>query len=87
MPDGRNGGNSLNGKTTKTLKDDRGDQPVEIPRDREDCFDPELIRKYQMRCPDFDDKIISMNARGMSTRDIQIYVEELYGVAISLELA
>ena len=67
-PDGRNRGNSRNGKTTKTLKDDKGALPVEIPRDREGSFDPKLIRKYQTRWPDFDDKIISMYARGMSTR-------------------
>ena len=85
-PDGRNRGNSRNGKTTKTLKDGRGDLPVEIPRDREGSFDPKLIRKYQTRWPDFDDKIISMYARGMSTRDIQGHVEDLYGVAISPEL-
>ncbi len=85
-PDGRNRGNSRNGKTTKTLKDDRGDLPVDIPRDREGSFDPKLIRKYQTRWPDFDDKIISMYARGMSTRDIQGHVEDLYGVSISPEL-
>ena len=78
-PDGRNRGNSRNGKTTKTLKDDKGDLPVEIPRDREGSFDPKLIRKYQTRWPDFDDKIISMYARGMSTRDIQGHIEDLYG--------
>ena len=65
-PHGRNRGR--HGKTTKTLKDDKGDLPVEIPRDREGSFDPKLIRKYQTRWPDFDDKIISMYARGMSTR-------------------
>ena len=85
-PDGRNRGNSRNGKTTKTLKDETGDLPVEIPRDREGTFDPKLIRKYQTRWPDFDDKIISMYARGMTTRDIQGHVEDLYGVAISPEL-
>ena len=85
-PDGRNRGNSRNGKTTKTLKDDKGALPVEIPRDREGSFDPKLIRKYQTRWPDFDDKIISMYARGMSTRDIQGHIEDLYGVSISPEL-
>ncbi len=59
---------------------------MDIPRDREGSFDPKLIRKYQTRWPDFDDKIISMYARGMSTRDIQGHVEDLYGVAISPEL-
>ena len=59
---------------------------MDIPRDREGSFDPKLIRKYQTRWPDFDDKIISMYARGMSTRDIQGHVEDLYGVSISPEL-
>ena len=85
-PDGRNRATSRNGKTTKTLKDDNGDLPVDIRRDREDSFDPKLIRKYQTHWPDFYDKIISMYARGMSTRDIQGHVEDLYGVAISPEL-
>ena len=60
--------------------------PVEITRDREGTFDPKLIRKHQTRWPDFDDKIISMNTRGMSTRDIQGHVKDLYGVSISPEL-
>ena len=59
---------------------------MDIPRDREGSFDPKLIRKYQTRWPDFDNKIISMYARGISTRDIQGHVEDLYGVAISPEL-
>ena len=86
MPDGRNHGKSRNGKTTKTLKDQTGDLPVEIPRDHEGSFDPKLICKDQTRWPDSGDKIISMYARGMSTRDIQSHVEHLYGVAISPEL-
>ena len=53
--DGRNRGNSRNGKTTKTLNDDRGDLPVEIPQDREGSFDPKLIREYRTRWPDFDE--------------------------------
>ena len=85
-PDGRNRGNSRNGKTTKTLKDDKGDLPVEIPWDREGSFNPKLIRKYQSRWPDSGDKIISMYARGMSTRDFQGHVEDLNGVDISPEL-
>ena len=68
-PDGRNRGNSRNGKTTKMLKDYKDDLPVEIPRDRQGSYSHKLIRKYQMRWPDFDDKIISMYARGMSTRE------------------
>ena len=57
-----------------------------IPRDRAGTFDPKLIAKYQRRFPDFDEKIISMYARGMSTRDIQAHVGELYGIEISPEL-
>ena len=83
---GRNRGNSRNGKTTKTLKNDKGDLPVEIPRDREGSFDPKLFRKYRTRWPDSGDKIISMYARGMSIRDIQSHIEDLYGVSISPEL-
>jgi putative transposase len=85
-PEGRGSGNSRNGKTTKTLKDEKGEVPIDIPRDREGSFDPKLIRKYQTRWPDFDDKIISMYARGMTTREIQGHIEDLYGVAISPEL-
>ena len=77
--EGRNRGNSRNGKTTKMLKDETGDLPVDIPRDREGSFDPMLIRKYQTRRLNFKDKIISMYARGMSTRDIQSHVEDLFG--------
>lgn len=72
--DGHNRGNSRNGKTTKTLKDDKGHLPIEIPRDRAGSFDPKLIRKYQTRWPDFDDKTISMYARGMSTKEIQGHI-------------
>ena len=83
-PDGRNRGNSRNGKTTKTLKDDKGDLPVEIPRDREGSFDPKLIRKYQTRWPDSGDKIISMYARGMSTlRYPRPYRRSLRGVHLA----
>ena len=78
MPrEGSNRGNSRNGKTAKTLRDDKGDLPVEIPRDREGTFDPKPIRKYRTRWPDSGDKIISMYARGMSIRDIQSRVEHL----------
>ena len=57
-----------------------------IPRDREARFDPELIAKYQRRLPGFDDKIVSMYARGMSTREIQGHLRELYGIEVSPDL-
>ncbi|ESZ05511.1 hypothetical protein X735_32225 [Mesorhizobium sp. L2C085B000] len=57
-----------------------------IPRDRAGTFDPKLIAKYQRRFPDFDDKIISMYARGMSVREIRGHLEELYGIDVSPDL-
>ena len=57
-----------------------------IPRDRAGTFDPKLIAKYQRRFPDFDDKIVSMYARGMSVREIQGHLEELYGLEVSPDL-
>ena len=85
-PDGRNRGNSHNRKTTKMHKDDRGDLPVDIPRDREGSFDPKLIHKYQTSRPDFDDKIISIYAQGVTTCDIHGQEENLYGESVSPEL-
>ena len=79
-------GNHRNGSSRKTVLSDDGELMLSIPRDRHGRFDPALIRKYQRRFPGFDDKIIALYARGMSTRDIQAYVGELYGVGISPEL-
>jgi len=82
-PAGQNSGNSRNGKTTKTLKGDFGEMPLETPRDRSGSFEPKMIAKGQTRFTGFDDKIISMYARGMSTREIQGHLEEIYGVEVS----
>lgn len=82
-PAGNNSGNSRNGKTTKTLKGDFGEMPLETPRDRSGSFEPKMIAKGQTRFTGFDDKIISMYARGMSTREIQGLLEEIYGVEVS----
>ena len=57
-----------------------------IPRDRQATFDPQLIARYQRRFPGFDDKIVSMYARGMSTREIVRHLRELYGIEVSLDL-
>ena len=59
---------------------------LSIPRDWAGTFDPKLIAKYQGRFPDFDDKIISMYARGMSVREIRGHLEELYGIDVSADL-
>ena len=76
-------GNHRNGTSPKTV--DTGSERVvlDIPRDRQGRFDPVLIGKYQRRFPGFDEKIIAMYARGMSTRDIQARIEEIYGIEVS----
>ncbi len=79
-------GNHRNGSSQKTVLSDDGELVLSIPRDRHGRFDPALIAKYQRRFPGFDQKIIALYARGMSTRDIQAHVGELYGVTISPDL-
>jgi len=80
------GKNHRNGSTRKRVLAGDGHVEVTIPRDREARFDPVLIGKYQRRLPDFDDKVISMYARGMSTREIQGHLEEIYGAEVSPQL-
>lgn len=79
-------GNSRNGYGRKTVATDTGKIEIEVPRDRAGSFDPQLIAKYQRRFPGFDDKIISMYARGMSTREITGHLRELYGIDVSPDL-
>jgi putative transposase len=79
-------GNHRNGSSPKTVLTEDGPMELSIPRDRHGRFDPALIRKYQRRFPGFDQKIIALYARGMSTRDIQAHVAELYGLDISPDL-
>lgn len=76
-------GNSRNGKSRKTLKGEFGELPVEIPRDRHGSFEPQLIQKHQTHWPGFDDKILSLYARGMTVREIQSHLEEMYGTDVS----
>ena len=83
-PDGRP--NGRNGYGAKTVLTGSGRLDLQIPRDRLATFDPQLIAKYQRRFPGFDDKIISMYARGMSTREIQGHLRELYGIEVSPDL-
>lgn len=80
---GKNSGNSRNGASTKVIKGEFGQAEIEIPRDRAGTFEPQLIQKGQTRFDGFDDKILSMYARGLSTRDIQAQLQELYGVEVS----
>ncbi len=85
-PAGHNSGNSRNGTSAKTLKGDDGETVVEIPRDRNGSFEPRIVRKHQTRFDGFDDKILSMYARGMTTREIQGHLEEMYAVEVSAGL-
>ena len=75
--------NSRNGYGRKTVTTESGRIELEIPRDRQASFDPQLIAKYQRRFPGFDEKIVSMYARGMSTREIVGHLQDLYGIAVS----
>ena len=83
---GRSVGNHRNGASQKTMLTGTSKVTLDIPRDRDGTFDPKLIAKYQRRFPDFDDKVISMYARGMSVREIRMHLEELYGIDVSPDL-
>lgn len=83
---GYNSGNSRNGKTSKTVTGKQGTMRIEVPRDRLGEFEPRIISKHQRRFDGFDDKIISLYARGMTVREIQGHLEEIYAVEVSPEL-
>ena len=83
---GEDAGNSRNGYGRKTVTTETGRIELAIPRDRQATFDPQLIARYQRRFPGFDDKIVSMYARGMSTREIVGHLRELYGIEVSPDL-
>jgi putative transposase len=85
-PAGKNTGNTGNGTSSKTIKGDFGELPIAVPRDRNGDFNPQIIKKNQTRFDGFDDKIISLYARGMTTRDIQAHLQDIYGVAVSPDL-
>ena len=82
-PAGYNSGNSRNGATKKKLKGDFGEIELETPRDRNGSFEPAIVSKGQTRFSGFDDKIISMYSRGMTTREIEGHLKEMYGVDVS----
>jgi len=82
-PAGYHSGNSRNGTTAKTVQGDFGEIEVETPRDRNGSFEPQILRKHQTRFDGFDDKILSMYARGMTTREIQGHLQQMYGVEVS----
>ena len=80
------GSNSRNGYGKKTVLTDTGKLGISVPRDRLSTFDPQLIAKYRRRLPGFDEKIVSMYARGMTVREIRGHLDEIHGVAVSPEL-
>ncbi len=83
---GDGSGNSRNGFGKKRVITDSSQVEIEVPRDRAGSFEPQLIRKRQTRLPGFDEKVISMYARGMTVREIRGHLEELYGIGVSPDL-
>ena len=81
--EGKNSGNSRNGKSKKTLKGSFGTLPIDVPRDRKATFEPKIVPKGQTRFEGFDDLILSLYARGMTTREIKQHLEEIYQVEVS----
>lgn len=81
--DGNNTGNSRNGKSSKRILDAAGDFQIEVPRDRNGDFEPQIVRKRQVRLAGFDQKVLSLYARGMTTREIQGHLQELYEAEVS----
>ena len=75
--------NRRNGHSQKTVQGDLGEVTIETPRDRDGSFEPQIIGKHQRRVPGFDEKILALYAKGMTTRDIQEIVQQLYGVEVS----
>jgi putative transposase len=79
-------GNTRNGSTAKRLITDQGEVQINTPRDRDGSFEPRIVRKRQRRFEGFDDKILALYARGMSTRDISAHLQEIYGVEVGRDL-
>jgi putative transposase len=79
-------GNRRNGTSRKVVKGTDGDMGLDIPRDRDGSFNPELVKKGQTRIDGMDDKIIGLYAAGLSTRDIRAHLEEVYGLRVSADL-
>jgi putative transposase len=83
---GHNSGNSRNGTSAKTVKGKRGQLQLEVPRDRNSEFEPQLIPKGQRRIDGFDEHVLSLYARGLTVREIQAHLEEIYGTQVSPDL-
>jgi putative transposase len=85
-PAGRGSGNARNGVSKKTVQGDFGQAEIEVPRDRNGTFQPQIVPPHERRFTGFDDKILSLYARGMTTREIQGHLQEVYGVEVSPSL-
>ncbi len=85
-PAGRGSGNSRNGTTGKTVLTDIGAVDLAVPRDRNGSFEPQIVRTGQPRLDGFNERIIALHARGMTTRDIRAHLREIYGVDVSADL-
>jgi putative transposase len=79
-------GNTRNGSSPKTLITEQGEVPIDAPRDRDGSFQPQIVRKRQRRFQGFDDKILALYSRGLSVRDIEAHLEEIYGVKVGRDL-
>jgi putative transposase len=79
-------GNTRNGTTPKRLITEHGEVPIDTPRDRDGSFSPKLVRKRQRRFEGFEEKILALYARGLSTRDIEAHIAEIYGVHVGRDL-
>ena len=81
--EGRNGGNSRNGTRTKTVITDVGPVDIEVPRDRDGTFEPQIVRKHQRRLGGVDDMVLSLSAKGLTTGEISAHLDEVYGASVS----
>ena len=81
-----NSGNSRNGYSPKTIKTKMGKTELAIPRDRNGEFEPQIIRKYETTANELEDQVIAMYAKGMSTRDIESHLKDIYGIKASASL-
>ena len=83
-PEGRNRGNSRNGTRSKTvLTDSCGEVEIEVPRDRDGSFDPQLVKKRQRRLSDVDEIVLSLYAKGLTTGEISAHFADVYGASVS----
>lgn len=83
--DGRDGGNSRNGTRAKTVLTEIGPVPLEVPRDREGSFEPQLVKKRQRRLHGVDEMVLSLGAKGLTTGEVQAHLAEVYGADVSRE--